>query len=222
MTDINEEAEANGEDDILAGRNANQGRVALLRAIRSMSRAATSLTTSDLPAALPHERAALTQLERAFSHARIILRALTEHERLDLSRRLTGSLVTASPATRPRAEAEPERRVIELRRALADVAALASGSALVGAGVSALAERVLRIEPSSREIQHVADRLSQAATQLSRGDMSEARQSLDESARNIATALRAKLLDAPTPVNEGLGALNGALTDALRRPAGSR
>jgi hypothetical protein len=222
MTDINEEAEANGEDDILAGRNANQGRVALLRAIRSMSRAATSLTTADLPAALPHERAALTQLERAFSHARIILRALTEHERLDLSRRLTGPLAAASPATRPRAEAEPERRVIELRRALADVAALASGSTLDGAGVSALAERVLRIEPSSREIQQVADRLSQAATELSRGDASEARRSLDESTRNIATALRAKLLDAPARVNEGLGALNGALTDALRRPAGSR
>jgi hypothetical protein len=187
-----------------------------------MSRAATSLTTADLPTALPHERAALTQLERAFSHARIILRALTEHERLDLSRRLTGSLAAASSDTRPRAEAEPERRVIELRRALADVAAVAGGSSFDPAGISALAERVLRIESSSREIQQIADRLSQAATELSRGNASGARRSLDESARSIATTLRAKLLDAPTAVNEELNTLSGALTDALRRSSGSR
>src|SRR5262249_47359362 len=111
MTEINEEAEANGEDDILAGHNANQGRLALVRAIRSMSRAATSLTSADLPGALPHERAALSQLERAFSHARIILRALTERERLDLTRRLTGVLTDASRDSRPRAEPEAEPRV---------------------------------------------------------------------------------------------------------------
>ena len=225
MTDINEEAEAAGEDDILAGRNANQGRVALLRAIRSMSRAATSLTTADLPAALPHERAALTQLERAFSHARIILRALTERERLDLSRRLTGVLTDAARDTRPRAEAEPEPRVIELRRALADVAALAGGSSLDATRASALAERVLRVDPSSRELQQVAAKLADAASDIARGRESDARRSLDQSATTIAAALKASLLDAPTAAgvsSVNLDLLGGALTDALRKPGGPR
>jgi len=95
MTDINEAEEAGRESDILAGYNANAGHVALIRGIRSMSRAATSLTTADPTAALPHERAALDQLERAFSHSRILLRALATREKLDLSRRLTGSLADA-------------------------------------------------------------------------------------------------------------------------------
>src|SRR6185312_4626133 len=101
MTAINEEAEAEGEDDLLAGRNANKGRVALLRAIRSMSRAATSLNPADLQSALPNERAALASLESAFSHARILLRALSEREKLDLTRRLTGALNDASSDVRP-------------------------------------------------------------------------------------------------------------------------
>src|SRR6185295_3550524 len=104
LTELNEEAEAAGEDELLAGRMANRGRIALLRAIRSMSRAAAALTTAELAPALTHERAALTQLERAFSHTRIILRALTEHERLDFTRRLTGTLTDAARDTRPAVE----------------------------------------------------------------------------------------------------------------------
>ncbi len=225
MTEINEEAEANGEDDILAGRNANQGRVALVRAIRSMSRAAASLTSVDLSGALPHEKAALTQLERAFSHARIILRALTEHERLDLSRRLTGVLTDASRDTRPRAEPELEPRVAELRRVLADIATLAGGDSNDGGRASALAERVLRIDPSSRELQHVAETLSRAATDLGRGRTTEARRSLDQSATAIAATLKGSLLDAPAGVGAqsvSLDVLGGALVDALRRPGGPR
>ena len=104
VSDLNEEQEAEGESDLLAGRMQNRGRIALLRAIRSMSRAAASLTTAELAPALTHERAALTQLERAFSHTRIILRALTEHERLDFTRRLTGTLTDAARDTRPAVE----------------------------------------------------------------------------------------------------------------------
>ncbi|MGH9887741.1 MAG: DUF4175 family protein, partial [bacterium] len=73
MTTINEEAEAEGEADLAAGRNLNRGRVALQRAIRAMSRAAQSLTNADLSTALTHERAALVQLEQAFSRTRILL-----------------------------------------------------------------------------------------------------------------------------------------------------
>jgi hypothetical protein len=184
-----------------------------------MSRAATSLTTADLSTALPHERAALTQLERAFSHTRIILRALTEHERLDLSRRLTGVLTDAARDTRPRAEAEPEPRVVELRRALADVAALAGAPSLDATRASSLAERVLRIDPSSRELQQVSARLSEAAGNIQRGRTTDARRSLDQSATAIAAALKTTLLDAPAAPSSNLDLLNGALVDALRRPA---
>ena len=163
-----------------------------------MSRAATSLTTADLPTALPHERAALTQLERAFSHTRIILRALTEHERLDLSRRLTGVLTDAARDTRPRAEPEPEPRVVELRRALADVAALAGAPSLDATRASALAERVLRIDPSSRELQQVSARLSDAAERRSSADARPTRADRSTRARRRSpAALKATLLDAP-------------------------
>jgi hypothetical protein len=225
MTEINEEAEASGEDDILAGHNANQGRLALVRAIRSMSRAATSLTSADLSGALSQERAALTQLERAFSHARIILRALTEHERLDLSRRLTGVLTDVSRDSRPSAEPEPEPRVTELRRALADIAALAGGDSLDAGRASALAERVLRIDPSSRELQRVAATLSAAATDIGRGRSTDARRSLDQSATAIATSLKGSLLDVPAAGgahSASLDVLGGALTDALRRSRGAK
>lgn len=225
MTEINEEAEASGEDDILAGHNANQGRLALVRAIRSMSRAATSLTTADLSGALPHERAALTQLERAFSHARIILRALTERERLDLSRRLTGVLTDASRDTRPRAEPAPEPRVTELRRALADIASLAGSDSRDAQRASALAERVLRIDPSSRELQQIAGKLSDASTAMARNRSADARRLFDESATAVAAALKASLLDMPATTganSAALDVLSGALTDALRRPGGSK
>jgi len=126
MTDINEEEEAGRESDLLAGYNANAGHVALIRGIRAMSRAAASLTTGDPSAALPHERVALDQIERAFSHSRILLRALATRERLDLSRRLSGSLTDALSDVRPVADAKRDAASVTLRRALSDVSALAS------------------------------------------------------------------------------------------------
>jgi hypothetical protein len=51
-TTLNEEVEAAGEGDLAAGRNANQGRADLIRAIRSMSRAAAHLAGPDLALAL--------------------------------------------------------------------------------------------------------------------------------------------------------------------------
>src|SRR6202008_277805 len=57
MTEINEEQEAAGEEDVLAGRNANAGHIALLRAIRAMSRAAAALTVTKPDTALSHEKA---------------------------------------------------------------------------------------------------------------------------------------------------------------------
>jgi len=225
LADLNEEQEAEGESDLLAGRMANRGRIALLRAIRSMSRAAASLTTAELTPALTHERAALTQLERAFSHTRIILRALTERERLDLSRRLTGTLTDAASDTRPAVEAEANARATSLRRALAEIATLSgtrSLSADAASQASSLAATLLRIDPSSKSLQDAAALLSRSAAAMGSGRSAGARDQLDSAAVSVAALLRAELRDAPTRgPNTDLDRLSGALNDALRRPRGA-
>lgn len=225
ISDLNEEQEAQGESDLLAGRMANRGRIALLRAIRSMSRAAASLTTADLTPALTHERAALVQLERAFSHSRIILRALTERERLDLTRRLSGSLTEAARDTRPAAESEPDARVVSLRNALAGIATLAGTPRLdadAAIRASSLAANTLRVDPSSKPLQDAAALLARAATAASNGRGAEARDLLDRAAASLAATLRAQLLDAPARgAALDVDRLGGALGDALRRPGGA-
>ena len=225
VSDLNEEKEAEGESDLLAGRMQNRGRIALLRAIRSMSRAAASLTTADLPPALTHERAALTQLERAFSHTRIILRALTEHERLDFTRRLTGTLTDAARDTRPAIELAPGIRVTSLRSALADIATLAATRPLssdAAQRASALAASVLRIDPSSKALQDASALLARAGDALSKGNVTDSRDALDRAATGVAAVLRSELLDAPSARRSAdLDRLSGALSDALRRPRGT-
>jgi hypothetical protein len=222
MTDIDEQADVAGEEDLAAGRMANQGRIALLRSIRSMSRASGALTTPDLTLALTHERAALAELERAFSHSRIILRALTERERLDPSRRLTGSLADAARDVHPGVDPQVNPRVAAMRSALAGIAGLAGAprlDAAASARASGLAEGVLQIDPSAKSLQDVAAQLSAAGGALSRSRADDARSGLDRAATALAAALRAALPDAPRTV-PGLDAnrLNGALTDALRHP----
>src|SRR6185436_11886263 len=73
LSNLDESAEAAAEEDIAAGRLANRGRLDLVRAIRSMSRANTALNATNLAQALKDERAALVYLQGAFSHARYIL-----------------------------------------------------------------------------------------------------------------------------------------------------
>jgi hypothetical protein len=225
LSDLNEEQEAEGESDLLAGRMQNRGRIALLRAIRSMSRAAASLTTADLAPALTHERAALTQLERAFAHTRIILRALTEHERLDFTRRLTGTLTDAARDTRPAVELEPNARVTSLRRVLADIASLAGTRPLSSnsaSRASSLAANVLRIDPSSKPLQDASALLARASDALTKGNVNDSRDALDRAATGVAAVLRSELLDAPSARRSAdLDRLSGALSDALRRPRGT-
>jgi hypothetical protein len=224
INNLNEEKEAEGEDDLLAGRSANQGRVALLRAIRAMSRASTALTNVDLETALTHERAALKQLESAFSRSRILLRALTERERLDLSRRMSGALTDAARATRPTPGPELDSRVLALRRTLASIAELAGEQkfdATASGRASTLAEAVLRIDASSKPLQEVASTLNGAASAIARSRTDEAHAKLDQAATEIAAVLKGDVLAAPATA----GALdprrmNGALTDALRNQSG--
>ena len=141
--DLNEVAEAEAEGDLLAGRQQNRGRVEMMRAIRAMSRASTALNESSLDQALRDERTALDNLMRAFSRSRFILRALTQRERIDLERRLSGllnSTVGLSDRFRNRSRI---RATIALRRLLADVAAGDS------AAVKASALALLREDPGS-------------------------------------------------------------------------
>jgi hypothetical protein len=221
MTEINEEAEAEGEADILAGRNANAGHVALLRAIRAMSRAATSLTIAELEPALPHERAALTQLESAFSHTRILLRALSTRERLDLSRRLTGVLTDAVREQHPSAEPPVDERGAQLRRALSDIAAIAGASTFgdsLASEASLVAERVLRVDATARPLQDVAKLLSDAGQAIAARHSASARDLLDRAATQLAAAVRGGALDAPSVNRSAEDArLAGALRDAARR-----
>ncbi len=220
MNDIDETQEAEGEQDILAGRNANAGHIALLRAIRAMSRAAASLTVTEPTTALPYERTALTQLESAFSRSRILLRALTTRERLDLSRRLTGELTDAVRDVRPSTEPEENPRTTALRRVLSDVAALAATTrfdASTSTQASALAERVLHVDASSKGLQEVAAQLASAASAIGDGRAAIARESLDRASVGLAYALRGALLEAPIGVQTTNDArMSGALVDALR------
>jgi hypothetical protein len=222
-TTLNEEAEAAGEEDLAAGRMANQGRIDLLRAIRAMSHAATQLGEVNLAQALVEEKAALTFLQRAFSRSRYILRTLGERERLDLSRRLTGVLAALARGSRPVAEPSTSPRVLALRRALAQIAEL-SALASTPAGASSagraatIAQDVLRVDPAATTLRDVATLLTQASAELTAGR--PAGDTLDRAAIGLAAAIRAGMAAAPPPPpTEDLRRLNGALADALRRTA---
>ena len=243
MDDLDEAAHAELDDEAIAGRLVNRGRIELLRAIRSMSRAHAALLEVDLARARAEERNAIDQLQQAFARTRYILRALTLRERLDLDRRLTGDLAGVGRATRPAVDAAASSRVVALRRSLAEVAALtglagarrersaASGRLRSGgesqgrrAGdeVAGLAARaaiaVLRIDPSAESLQSIAGDLDAAAAELAAGNRVRAFALLDRAAVGLAEGVRAELGRAPTGLPHWEAArLHGALTDALRR-----
>jgi hypothetical protein len=231
MTDLNEEAEAEGEADIAAGRMANQGRIALMKAIRFMSRAATLLTTAELSAALTSEKAAVVQLEQAFSRQRIILRALSEREQLDLARRLSGTLTDAHSERREPTVATESAMILGLRRALADVAAIARSHASpqrASTECTTLAESILRLDPSRRPVQAAAARMSDAAIAFAEEHDLLARAALDRTATMLSSLLRDQLPlstegDGAATASRALDAhrLSGAIGDALNRAAPS-
>ena len=224
LTELNEEAEAAGEADLAAGLLANQGRADLIRAIRSMSHASTSLNGSEVERALKEERQALVYLQRAFTRARFILRSLTERERLDLSRRLTGVLAATARGARPAVETPVPPKVEELRRALAAVAELAAGRGTTRERASrsaALAQSILTVDPAADRLQEVARSLSTAAEAIAAGQDELARTQFDRAASALAAVVRMELPVAPAATT-GAGRLEGALADALRQRGFSR
>lgn len=221
MTMLDEHEEAEAEGDILDGRGANLGRIALVRAVRAMSSASKLLIEANASEALSRERIALRELERAFSHTRIILRALNQQERLDMSRRMTGPLLEAGRDVRPVPVAAATQRTVSLRKALSGVAVLLNVGATpsdLAAQASALAETVLRIDASSKPMQEIAAHLNNASTAFGKSRQSDAVTALEISAVSLTAVLRAELLTSPAEARSfGVERLNGAFSDALRR-----
>jgi hypothetical protein len=220
-TELNETAEAAGESDLAAGRMLNQGRAALLGAIRYMSLASASLTAVTVDTALTQERTALADLERAFSHTRILLRALSVRERLDLTRRLTGTLAHAFRDIEPPTPAPVNRRDDSLRAVLAGVATLTTlrDGATAAARAVALAEATLRIDASQPAMRRTAALLNQASARFGDTHPAAARALVDQAATVLAQAIRSDQLDAPHfPGGPATSSLAGLLRDALRHP----
>ena len=215
--DLNEVAEAEAEGDLLAGRQQNQGRVDMMRAIRAMSRASTALTESNLDVALQHERAALENLMRAFARSRFILRALTQRERIDLERRLSGALNMTAGLSGPIAVAVPDEKAAVLARLLAESAAMGSGdsSAAASARRASMASLdLVRADPGSWVFRLLAERVQRVAAMVSRGRVERA--GVDSLLEQIVSML-ASFPVTPAPVGSlESHVLEGALRDAQR------
>ena len=220
LTELNEESEARGEEDIAAGRLANKGRLEIVRAIRSMSQASAALGTADLSRALTQERAALESLQSAFARARYILRALTQRERLDDTRRLTGVLVGAARSARPVPSATESPRTAALVRALRDVSQVSGEREFSAAAAGRLADisrELLASAPGAAELERVVTQLGAAASAIGAGRSSAARTAVDSASQLLVRSLRARRPAAPLTVRSaGMNRLDGALTDALR------
>jgi len=228
MNDLNEEAEAEGEADIAAGRLANQGRMALMRAIRFMSRAATLLTNAELGDALAAEQGALKQLEQAFSRTRILLRALSEREQLDMKRRMTASLTDARSTTRAATLPPVDQQQVTLGQLLADLGSIdltarrspapENHTRDIANKLSVLAQAALRVNASSPQLQRVAEHLSGASTATLRNETLRAQQQRDSATIRLSVILRSNVpTTADVIPSTSSRLLSGVLSDALRR-----
>lgn len=218
--DLNEVAEAEAEGDLLAGRQQNQGRVDMLRAIRAMSRASTALTAVDLDQALLDERAALDNLMRAFARSRFILRALTQRERIDLERRLSGSLALTAGLHGPAVEAEAAVRLFALRRLIAELAAMSSGDSdeFRGTRATDAALALLRADPGSDTLRRIATRVQDLARERRGLTAATVRARIDSLLSDVSSLAARALPLMPGPrASVELGMLEGSLRDALRR-----
>jgi len=226
-TELHEENEAAGEQDLLAGRMQNQGRQDVLTAIRRMSDAATSLAVADTSAALVHERAAVVALQRAFTKSRLILRTMNVRERIDPTRRLTGDAKGEGSWRRPPSEPETAPRVAALRRALDRLTELA-GRSTFNAGdrtrLAAVAESILQVDPASAAIRQAASRVVAASDAVATGrDAARVHELVTTAAVDLSTMIREALsAAAERPSDPAAAPLAGALADRLRGGGGRR
>jgi hypothetical protein len=183
-----------------------------------MSQAAARLTQADLEAALPLEQAALEALQSALARSRYILRTLSERESIDLTRRLSGTPGAARGA-RAAEEMVADPQLAGLRRLLAEVAAVAAPGEIDDDArdhLAALAEAVLRLDPSSEVLQEAAADLAGAA---------EGAADAPERLARVVEALTARI-EARLPLAPAAGdadpSLAGALADELNARGGGR
>ena len=211
--ELNEVAEAEAEGDLLAGRLQNQGRVDMMRAIRAMSRAAANLTETNLDQALRDERVALENLMRAFARSRFILRALTQRERIDLERRLSGTLNLTAGLSGPAVTAAPDELVTGLRRLLTEIAALTAGDAqeVQSRRISDAAIALMRANATSEGIRDLASRAQAVAR--------SPRTAAVDSLVNVIAAMIQRSAPQSPNVDRAVESdlLQGALRDASRR-----
>ena len=222
MDELDETHEAESESDLAAGRMVNRGRTALLAAVRAMSRAAGALNTADLAPALVSEKRALSQLQEAFARSRFLMRALSQREQLDPTRRLTGRLDSIARGAMSVPEGERDAQRSTWRVILNDVIALGNAPARTAERFTALAERVLQIDASSAAAQRVATLLAAAGTAVSASPTSPRVQALlDSAATTITTMQRDGLRPAaPAPLPWEQRRLQ-LLIESARRAAGN-
>jgi len=212
LTELDEHEEAESEGDLAAGRMVNRGRSALLSAVRAMSRASVALVDADLPRALAHEKTALVELQEAFARARFLMRALSQREQLDLSRRLSGKREGVNRIPARITDVDQSDRVETLRDVLA---ALSTDGARDPARAPViLAERLLQLDASSADMQRIASQLNAA----NRAGPRERRLLLDSAAVAITRALRTTLRPAASGIPIGVRSLEAALDEARRTP----
>ena len=120
-----EVAEAEHSDEVQAGRLENRGQAELTTATRLMTLAERHLTATDTGDALKAQRGALAAVQRALSRHRYFLRTMPVRGEIDLSRRLTGDLSTATSARWPANARPPDTRLARVRAILSDLASLA-------------------------------------------------------------------------------------------------
>ena len=157
-----EEQEAEQSHEIQEGRLENTARQEIMTAIQHMSRAEQGMALVQIDAALPAARAAVEALQRAFGRNRYFLRTLPVRSRIDPSRRMTGQLSEAADWRRELFPDSGENPKANARAILARVlelsAAVRTGSA-PPAALTALAERAVSIDPSSKMWQEVSKNL---------------------------------------------------------------
>jgi hypothetical protein len=202
-----EEEEAAHEHEIEEGRLENTARRDMLEAVRHMTVVETRLTAPDTGGAIPPARAAVQALERAFGRRRYFLRTLPVRSRIDPSRRLSGKLDDARDSSRAVEPGAEPAQAIAARRASADLVALAAQLAGTSAitpdeavrRLSRVAESVLTLDPSSRDMQNAALRLARRASAVSSGA------ALESSSDDVREALDAVLARArafaPSPLD---------------------
>jgi hypothetical protein len=226
-TELHEENEAAGEQDLLAGRMQNRGRQDVLIAIRKMSEAATSLAVADTATALVAERAAVIALQRAFTKSRLILRTMNVRERIDPTRRLMGDPKDEASWRRTPSAPEVAPPVVALRRALdglGEIAGRATVESADRARLEKVAESILQMDPASPAVRQAASRVTAAADAVAAGrEAGRIKELIAVATVDLSSMLRDALrAGAERPVDPAAAGVAGALAERERRGGGSR